>query len=292
MLTKLNHKYFSLFLFILPALIVYLVFRIIPTIGGIVYSFTSWDGLNAAVNFIGVKNYLDLLSDRDFIYSFGITFKYVFFAIILHNFVALFLALLIENAGRTKGIFRTIFFYPNMFSLLVGGYMWTFVFSKAFVDVGRNTFLTFFDQSWFGDPQLAFITIITVSTWIGMGYNMIIYIAALNGIPDELIECAHIDGAGPITTFFKIKLPLIMHALTICIFLTIRAAFKAFDVVVALTNGGPAGTTEVVALNVYIEAFIKSNYGYASAKAIILFLVIFVVAIIQLSVMKRLEVDL
>ncbi|BBH20675.1 sugar ABC transporter permease [Paenibacillus baekrokdamisoli] len=286
-------KYLSLFVFVAPAFILYAIFLLVPTLGGMFYSFTDWNGLNKAYHFIGVANFVEALSeDPDFVHSLWFTLKYVLFMIILQNGIALLLAVFIESRKRSKGLFRTIFFMPNMISTIISAFMWTFIFSSVLPQLAEKTMLTFLDQSWIGDPKVSFYSVIIVSLWNGVGYMMIIYLAALQGVPQHLKEAAVIDGANPFQTFKNVTLPMITHAITICFFLTLNGAFKVFEVVYGLTGGGPGRSTQVITMNIYEEAFSNNfRYGYASAKSVILFAIILIFTLIQITVMKRREVE-
>ncbi|WP_143192385.1 carbohydrate ABC transporter permease [Paenibacillus sp. P32E] len=279
--------------FVLPALVFYAFFVLAPAFGGIWYSMTDWNGVNPAYSFIGLANYREaLIEDENFLKSIGFTLKYVIAMVILQNVFAIMLAVLIESRRKTKSLFRTIFFMPNMISLIIGGMMWLFIFTKVLPDLAGRTGLLFLDQSWIGDPRLSFIAIIILSLWGGVGYLMVIYIAALQNIPDHVKEAAAIDGAGGWQTLRYITMPMILPAITIGVFLTLNSSFKVFEAVFALTKGGPGRATQVIALNIFDEAFSQSNrYGYASAKAMILFLIVMAITFIQLAIMKKREVE-
>ncbi|WP_110934022.1 carbohydrate ABC transporter permease [Paenibacillus bouchesdurhonensis] len=293
MLSKGYRKYLSFFAFLAPAFIIYSIFLLIPTLGGMFYSLTDWNGLNRAYDFVGLANFVEILrDDPDFLHSLWFTLKYVVIMVVLQNVFALFLAVLIESKRRSKGFFRTIFFMPNMISLIISAFMWSFVFTQVLPQIAEKTMLTFLDQGWIGDPNVSFYSIIIVSLWNGVGYMMIIYLAGLQGVPQHLQEAAIIDGANVFQRFMRVTLPMITHALTICLFLTLNGAFKVFDVVYGLTGGGPGRSTQVITLNIYEEAFSNNfRYGYASAKSIILFLFILLFTFIQISVMKKREVE-
>ncbi|AGA56676.1 permease component of ABC-type sugar transporter [Thermobacillus composti KWC4] len=283
----------SLLLFVAPAFICYLVFLLIPTFGGMYYSLTDWNGLNRTYSFVGLGNFVEALrDDRYFTDSIRFTLKYVLFMVVLQNVFALLFAVFIESRKKLKTFFRTIFFMPNMISVIISAFMWTFVFSQVLPQLAVKTGLTFLDQSWIGDPKFSFFSILAVSLWNGVGYMMIIYMAGLQGVPEQVKEAAMIDGATPLQTFFKVTLPMITHAITICLFMTLNSAFKVFEVVYGLTGGGPGRSTQVMALNIYEEAFSNNfRYGYASAKAIILFLMVLIITVIQVSVLKKREVE-
>ena len=286
-------KKHQLTLFILPALLFYSVFTLAPAIGGIVYSFTNWNGLAKDFDFIGLRNYITMLSDKDFINAVLFTLKFVGIMVVLQNVVALALALMIESRNKTKALFRTVLFMPNMLSMIIGGFMWMFIFTRALPYIAQQLNLAqLANISWIGDPNFSFIAIIIVSLWGGVGYLMIIYIAALQGVDHTLKEAASIDGATPFQTLTKVVLPSIMPALTIGVFVTLNNSFKVFDVVFSLTGGGPGRSTQVIAMNIFAEAYSLNNrYGYASAKSVVLFLIILVITLVQLTLMRKKEID-
>jgi raffinose/stachyose/melibiose transport system permease protein len=284
----------ALLAFVLPALLFYAIFTIAPAVGGVWYSLTDWDGLNPHYRMVGLENYVEALTeDTAFGHAVWFTLKYVICMVILQNMFAILLAVLIESRKRSKALFRTIFFMPNMISMIIGGFMWLFIFTKVLPSLAKNMgLLSFLDRSWIGDPHYSFLTILIVSLWGGVGYLMVIYIAALQGVPKHLKEAAEIDGAGSFQCFRYVTLPMIYPAITIGIFLTLNSSFKVFDVVYALTGGGPGRATQVMALNIFEEAFnFSERFGYASAKAMILFLIVFLITLVQLWVMKNREVE-
>lgn len=266
---------------------------LVPAFGGFYYSFTDWNGLNHTYDFIGLSNFLEAFTDDpDFIKSILFTLKYVVFMVVLQNVFALLLAALIEARSRYKAIFRTVFFMPNMLSMIIGGFMWLFIFTRVLPYIAEHSVFKFLDQSWIGDSNFSFLAIIIVALWGGVGYLMVIYIAALQGVPQQIVEAATMDGANSLQVFRHVRLPMILPAVTIGIFVALNSSFKVFDVVYALTGGGPGRQTQVIALNIFEEAFkLNNRYGYASAKAIILFLIIFLITLVQLRIMKRKEVE-
>jgi raffinose/stachyose/melibiose transport system permease protein len=290
---KKKSGHLSLILFVLPAFIFYILFLFIPTIGAGVYSFTDWNGLNKTFNFVGFSNYIEAFrDDAAFRHSFIFTLKYTIFIFVIQNVAALGLALLIESRIKSKGFFRTIFFMPNMISLIISSLMFSFIFTNVFPELSKQAIFSVLDQSWIGDPKVSFYSILIVSLWQGIGYMMVIYMAALQGVPKQLKEAAMIDGANAYQRIIHVVLPMIMHAITICSFLTLNGAFKVFDVVYALTQGGPGTSTQVMALNIYEEAFSNNfRFGYANAKAMILFLVVLIITLIQVRILKRKEVE-
>lgn len=283
----------GLIIFLLPALIFYAIFMIIPAIMGLSYSFTDWNGLNPNYNFVGLKNFINAITkDRYFINSIKFTLKYVLVMVALSNIFALFLAVLIDSRKKTQNLFRTTYFVPNMISYIIGAYIWQFIFKIVLKELAEHQFLGFLKQSWLGNLSFSFWAIVIMSLWTSVGYIMVIYIAALQGIPGEYKEAAEVDGANKVQVFFKITLPMIMHAVTINVFLMLRNSFMTFDQIYGLTGGGPGRATQVMSLNIYEEAF--SNYfrfGYANAKGIILFLFVLLLTLIQFRVTRNREVQ-
>jgi raffinose/stachyose/melibiose transport system permease protein len=282
-----------LVLYTLPALVVYITFKLSPAISGIYYAMTNWNGINRTYDFIGFANFIELFSDLYFWQSIRFTTQYVALLLFSANSIALILALAIESREKGRGIYRTLFYLPNMISMIIGGYMWRFIFTKVLYYMADNWGWKFLDQSWVGDTRFAFISILIVASWGSAGFLMIIYMAALQGIPREIKEAARIDGAGPWQSFRHVTFPMLRASLTICVFWTLSSAYQVFDVIFSLTGGGPGRATQSVAINIYEEAF-RGNirYGYATAKSTLLFVLVFVITIIQLRFMKKREVEL
>jgi len=283
----------TLVAFVLPALMFFSLAKFIPALLGFFYALTDWNGINPSFSFVGLANFREILTeDANFWSSFSFTARYVLAIMVLMNAAALGLALMIENASRGRTAFRVIFYVPNMISMIIGGYMWNFIFTRVLPSIAVKFGLAFLDQSWIGDPRYSFVAIITVALWGGTGYLMLIYIAGLQSVPRELIEAALVDGASAMRRFARVTLPLMAQSFTICAFVTLNSAFQVFDVVFALTRGGPGRATEVMAINIYEEAFNgNSRFGYATAKSMVLFAIILLVTMAQLYAMKRKEVE-
>lgn len=283
----------TLLLFCAPALLVHCLFKLYPALSGLFYALTDWNGLNASFDVIGLDNFVEILSDRYFGAALLFTFKYVLVIVLVSNAAALTLALAIESRRKARGLFRTIFYMPNMISMVIGAYMWNFIFTKVVYYAVDHWGWTLLDHSWIGDARYSFIAIVVVATWGSCGYLMIIYIAALQSVPANLKEAAAIDGAGRWQSFSRIVWPLIRPALTVCVFWSLNSGFQVFDVIYALTGGGPGRATQSVAMNIYEEAF-KGNirYGYATAKSTVLFLLVCLVTLVQLKLSGRKEQEL
>ncbi|ADF39672.1 carbohydrate ABC transporter permease [Priestia megaterium] len=288
-----NLKNVGLFaLFVGPALLAFCVIVLIPFFTGIYYSFTDWNGVNGTINWVGLDNFKYLFTeDKQFQQSFWITTKYTVVAIILTNVVGFVLAILVTQMLKTRNILRTVFFMPNLIGGLLLGFVWQFIFVKGFSSIGQITGISLFELPWLGDAKTAFWGIVIVSVWQGSGYIMLIYTAALQNVPQELIEAAKIDGASRWQILRHITIPMVAPAVTVCLFLTISWSFKVFDVNLSLTNGGPFKSTEMLALNIYTEAFVNNRYGLGEAKALIFFIVVAAITIIQVTYTKKKEVE-
>ncbi|MBK0347771.1 sugar ABC transporter permease [Aerococcaceae bacterium zg-ZJ1578] len=278
------------FLFLLPCATAMIVFLLIPLTMGMYYSFTDWNGLFN--KWIGFKNYTNLLSDSTFKESLLFTFKFTFFASAIVNMVAISLALLVtRKKSKLNTLFRTFFFMPNLIGGIILGFIWQFIFIRAFSAIAHATGIQLF-EGWLSNANTGFWGLIILFVWQMAGYMMVIYISFLNNIPDEVIEAANIDGANGWTKFWKIKVPMIMPAFTICLFLTLSNAFKIYDQNLALTNGGPYNSTQMVSMNIYNEAFQMRNMGYAQAKALVFLIIIILVSAIQLKITSSKETQL
>jgi raffinose/stachyose/melibiose transport system permease protein len=215
----------------------------------------------------------------------GFTLFFVFFNVILSNLLAFVLALILDTKMKTRNILRSIFFLPNVLSLIIVAFIWSFVFRLILPAITGISV-------WLGSPDLAPWAVLMVTIWQGCGYLMIIYLAGLQTIPTDIHEVAEIDGAGWHQRLFRVTIPLLMPAITICLFYSLSNSFKCFDVLLALTSGGPGYVTTPIVLDIYFNAFNNNLFGYATAKAVLLCLIIIIITGIQLFLMKRREVEL
>lgn len=278
--------------FIGPAAFFFLLIVAVPFLLSIYYGFTSWNGVTSAVRWVGWDNYRSILmTDDGFRNSFLFTARYTAASVILSNLLAFALALLLTQPIKTRNLLRTVFFLPNVIGGLLLGFIWSFIFVKGFEAVGNLTNIGFFQLPWLGTASTAFWGIVIVSVWQFSGYLMVIYIAALMNVPQALLEAARIDGASRMQLLRNVIVPLVMPAVTICLFLAISWSFKVFDLNLSLTKGGPFGSTESVALNIYKEAFQNNRYGIGTAKALIFFIVVALISTLQVYATRRKEVE-
>ncbi len=291
--------------FILPSFTAFSLFVALPFLQGIYFSMTDWNGLNDPT-FIGLDNYKTILHDYSFGYSFFRTALYSILNIFVINIIAFSLALIVTQKLKLQNIYRAGFFLPNLIGGLVLGYIWQFIFNRVLVQFGG-----IFESSLLINGNTALVGLIIVVTWQYAGYIMMIYIAAIQNVPQDLIEASEIDGANAWQRLRTITLPLVAQAFTVSMFLTLVTSFKQYDTVVSLTHGGPATqlpswlgmiynktllpvvqSTDLIAVNIYDEAFVNRNMGVGQAKSIIFFIILLVVALIQVYYNKRKEVEL
>lgn len=278
--------------FVGPTFLFFFIIVGIPFLMSLYYSLTEWNGVTTTVSWVGLENFKHiLLHDDGFRTSFWFTAKYSIVTVFLANAVGFCLALLLTQRLKTRNILRTVFFLPNVIAGLLLGFIWSFIFVRGFAAVGELTGIGFFELPWLGTANTAFWGIVIVSIWQMAGYLMVIYIAGILNMPRELLEAAKIDGANAFQLLRKITIPLIMPAFTVCFFLTISWTFKVFDLNLSLTKGGPFGSTESVALNIYKEAFQNNRYGLGTAKALIFFVIVAIVTTLQVVYTKRKEVE-
>ena len=291
--SKKHHRKIVYFLFLFPLLFTFAVTVIIPLILGMGYSFTDWTGIRYT-KVVGLANYQAMFKDPAFIWSVLITFVFVIINVVMINLVGFLLALLCTVKMRGVAFFRAAYFLPNLIGGIVLGYIWQFVFN--------NVLMNYMKFSMLSQTKTAMLAIIVVYLWQSGGYIMLIYVTGLTQIPGDVLEAAQIDGATALQTLFKVKLPMIASTITICTFLTLTSAFKQFDVNMALTNG--TGTvadfmgsylsngTQMLALNIYNTAIAKNNFALAQAKAILFFIILAVISLIQVRISNSREVEM
>lgn len=281
--------------FIGPAFLFFTLFIIVPTLASVYYSFTSWDGINPVVPFVGLANYREIFTSSRFGNALKNTVLMTIFISILENTMALILALLVDNVKWGKNFFRSAFYIPVLISGIVSGFIWKIMYNYNFGAV--NTILKSmgmgqFCQDWLGNPSLALIMVGVVLVWKGAGYYMIIYLASLQSVPTDVVEAAAIDGAGPWQRFKNITLPLISGAFTINLTLSLINGLKVFDQISVMTDGGPGFTTETIVYLLYKVGFNEGRQGFGTAVGIMLLFIILILNAVQQAILKRREVQL
>ena len=269
---------------------VFAIVLVYPFIQGLILTFTNFDGFEAT-KFVGWDNYVKSFQDPTFWSTLQFTGAFVVVSLVAINVVAFGLALIVTSKLRSSNILRTFFFVPNLIGGVVLGVIWQFIFNSALTSLATKFGWTNLTESWLNETGSAFWALIIVTVWQSSGYMMIIYITGIISIEQDVLEAARIDGAGALRTLVSVKMPLMAQAFTISLFLTLRGGFMAYDVNVALTGGGPFRTTELISMHIFEDAFRLGNFGTGQAKAVIMFLLVAIAALVQVSVSKRMEVQ-
>ena len=273
-------RYFPIF--VLPTLIAFSFAFIIPFVMGVYLSFCKFKAITNA-QFVGLENYIKIFADKDFVNAFGFTLKFSVVSIITINVFAFILALALTRKIKGTNLFRTVFFMPNLIGGIILGYIWQQMI---------NAVLLKYETTLVANPTYGFWGLVILMNWQMIGYMMIIYVAGLQNVPTDLIEAAQIDGATSLQTLFKVKIPMVMPSITICLFLTVSNSFKLFDQNLALTAGAPSKKTAMLALDIYNTFYGRNGYeGVGQAKAVLFFIVVAVIALGQLVLTRRKEVE-
>ena len=272
-------------IFLLPTVLAFFIGFIVPFFQGLYLSFCKFTTVDNA-KWVGIKNYQAVLTDASFLGSFKFTVLFAIVSLLSINIIAFALALLLTKELKGTNIFRTVFFMPNLIGGIVLGYIWQILINCVLSIVGQPLLALNRPAGYWG--------LIILMCWQQIGYMMIIYIAGLQNVPGDLIEAAQIDGANAWNTLWRIKLPMVMSSITICVFLTLTNSFKLFDQNLALTGGDPNHTTEMLALNIYNTFYARAGAlfkGYGQAKAVIFCILVIVISLVQLFATKSKEVQ-
>lgn len=270
-------------IFLLPITIAFLFAFAVPFIMGVGLSFTDFTTVTDA-KWVGFQNYIDAFtSSSDFLHSLGFTALFTVVSIITVNVFSFILALLLTRGIRGTNLFRSVFFMPNLIGGIVLGYIWNLLINAVLSSFGVD--ITY-------KAEYGFWGLVILTNWQLIGYMMVIYVAGLQNVPNDLIEAAQIDGASPLKTLFSVKIPMVMPSVTICMFLTLTNSFKMFDQNLALTAGAPERETEMIALNIYNIFYGRVGWqGVGQAKAVIFFVIVGILAFLQLKITSSKEVN-
>jgi raffinose/stachyose/melibiose transport system permease protein len=271
--------------FILPTLLAFVIGFVVPFLEGLYLSFCQFTTVDNA-QWVGIFNYVSAFIDSSFVHSFGFTVAFAVVSIVLINLLAFGLALLLTRELKGTNVFRTVFFMPNLIGGIVLGYIWQILINCVLSMVGKPLLALNSTAGYWG--------MIILMCWQQIGYMMIIYIAGLQNIPGDVIEAAQIDGATAWETLIKIKIPMVMSSITICVFLTLTNSFKLFDQNLALTGGDPNHATEMLALNIYKTFYARAGMqwkGYGQAKAVIFCILVIAISMFQLRATHSKEVQ-
>ncbi len=272
-------------IFVLPTLIAFIIGFIVPFGQGLYLSFCKFTTVNNA-EWVGLSNYKAALTDASFGRSFVFTVLFAAVSILTINVLAFGLAVLLTQKIKGTNIFRTVFFMPNLIGGIVLGYIWQILINCVLTLVEKPLLALNSSAGYWG--------LIILMCWQQIGYMMIIYIAGLQNVPDSLIEAAEIDGANKWQTLLKVKIPMVMSSITVCVFLTLTNSFKLFDQNLALTGGDPNHSTEMMALNIYQTFYARAGAlwkGYGQAKAVIFCILVIAISLFQLKATRSKEVQ-
>lgn len=271
---------------LVPALLIFAVFVLYPALGTLYNSFTNWTDINQfQIKFVGLKNYQKLFTDASALIGIRNSFIFAISATVLQSAAGIGLALILNRAFKTKNILRAIWYFPAVLSTLIMGFLWNYIFSTS--DMGLiNGFLQnlgFSKINFLGDGNNALACIIFVSVWQWAGWVMTIYLANLQSIPEELYESAAVDGAAGARRFFSITLPMLFPSISFSVITGMINGLKVFDLVKALTNGGPNGSTETIITSMMKKGFTEGFYSYACAMGIVFLVAVLIITGIQMK---------
>ncbi|WP_225228532.1 carbohydrate ABC transporter permease [Bacillus sp. PS06] len=283
-----NKKNNAFLLMAVPGFILFFIFHTYPALQGIFYSFTDWKGYGNW-NFVGLKNYINVFKDDRALDAYIFTFKFAIISTILVNIFSLLIAIGLNSKIKFQKTLRAVFFLPYILSILIVGFIFNFIFTHLLPTMGQNLGIEFLSKNILGDPNLAWVGIVIVAVWQAVAFNTILYLAGLVTISEDLYEAASIDGAGIWRKFWSITFPLIAPFFTINMVLAMKGFLMVFDQIVALTGGGPGKSTESISLLIYRGGFEGGQFAYQSANAVIYFIIIVVVSVIQLRFLERRE---
>ncbi|BCY17630.1 MAG: sugar ABC transporter permease [Chloroflexi bacterium] len=278
---KMSWKYYILFTF--PTLLAFLIAFLIPFLAGIYLSFTEFTAVTDA-RWVGLSNYIRAFTeDRFFLNALWFTVRFAVVSVILINVIAFFLAVLLTRNVKGTNLFRTVFFMPNLIGGIILGYIWQLLINGILINFGVD--ITF-------DAKYGFWGLVVLMNWQMVGYMMIIYIAGIQSISPELIEAAKIDGANTWQILGNVTIPMVMPAVTICTFLTVANSFKLFDQNLALTAGAPDRASAMLALDIFTTFYGRNGYeGVGQAKAVVFFIIVAVIVLLQLKLTRTREVE-
>lgn len=281
---------------VLPALLVLGVFVYLPLVQNVGFSTIEWDIYSGSQEFIGFANYVKLAGDPIFWQALGNNILYAVISIVFQVFGAIVLAAMIESirSSRWRQSLRAIYFVPSAISLTVAGLLFYFIYepnlgmlNSALDAVGLSAWA----QPWLGQESTAMMGIIVMSQWQGFGYSTLLFAVAIQRIPSELHEAASLDGVGPVRRFFTVTLPLVREMTGLMLIVTISGAFQVFNEVMVMTSGGPNNSTQVLATWLYRSGFVRNDFGYAAAIAMVIFIVTIAIALVQLYITRKRRVE-
>lgn len=284
---RLSRQYLIL---VLPGLLIFTIGLIIPMFMALRYSFTSWDGMTAEKPFVGLQNYLNLIKDKEFRDAWWFTIRFTLWNTVIQNVLALLFAMALDSGIRGQKLYRTALFVPCLISAVIVGFIWLRMFSNVLPELNKV-------MGWninfllFGSGKTVLSGLLIANNWQWIGYWMLIYLAGLQSVPSDLYEAAKVDGAGALSRFRNVTIPMLAPAITICVVGITTGSLKVYDLLVSSTKGGPGRASTSIIYQTYTTAINGRQYGYGSAMSITLVLVLLLVAMIQVKGLKNREVQ-
>ena len=277
------------YLWVLPAVLVYAIFKLVPLVSGLYMALLRWDGIEDP-RYIGLRNFQKILNDDLTIQVLLNNVEYAIGTVIGKIVLSLFLAIMLNQALRGRTFYRTSLFMPVVMSFVVIGILWRWLFNSEFGLINTllgSLGLDVLTQDWLGDTNIALRSLIIVDIWKWYGFHMVIFLAGLQSIPSELYEAAKIDGASVWQQFRYVTLPMLQPVMIVNVTLSLMGAFNVFDIPYVMTEGVPANSTNVMALHIYLRGFKFYRFGFSAALSYVLLVIVTVVAAIQLRLMAR-----
>ncbi len=279
-------------LYLAPAFVVYTLLLIVPILGAFYLSFTDWNGISASFHVVGLKNYVDMLGDARLRNAIVVTLKITLIVSVTVNVLGLFIATLLNRAGRMINVLRSIFFLPYVISTVAISFIWLSILSYTGVLNGilEMEGLGHLVTDYIGNTDNAIKSICVIEIWRTLGFHMVLYLASIQTVPEELYEACTMDGGNSWQKFRYVTLPMIVPGITISVIMSVMTEMKQYDIVKVITNGGPGYSTETITYNIVTQAFGNNMLGYSSAIAVFLFFIIVAITLVQLKVMKKKEI--
>lgn len=278
------------FAFTVPTLLLYGLFFLLPLGMGLYYSMTDWNGISQSFTFVGLKNYLQMFSDHRVLNSLSFSIRYAVLLVIFVNTLAIFLALILDAPLKGKNFFRALYFFPAIISLVVVGLVFDQILYHAIPRIGKLLEIDFLKRNLLGNRDAVFWVVLFVSIWRETAVPTVLILAGLQTVPPELIESAVLDGASYLTRLRKIIFPFLVPVFSMNLVLTVKSGVMVFDIIKAMTGGGPGISTESIGILIYKKGFEEMQFGFASSLSFLLFGIVALISFVQIGVLRKKEV--
>ena len=275
------------FLFTVPAVLLYLIFFAIPVVSGLFYSLTDWNGISPTFQFVGLQNYLSVFQDKLTMSAVGRTFWYTLVMTFLVTALSVLLAVLLNQKLKLQGFWRVTYFFPAVMSSITIGLIFNQIYYHVVPLVGKSLGIALLSKNPLSNRNLAMWAIMLIQIWKETAVPTVLILAALQSISADLYEAATIDGATGMQSFWNITLPLVKPTIGVAALMSIRSGLMMFDYVKATTNGGPANATTTIAVSIFKHAFTDMKFAYSSAESILVFIVIMLIALVQIKMVQE-----